>query len=50
MITVVPKDMDISIGLSSCLKPKLAEVADILLNSLASRGTILQPRESLTSA
>jgi hydrogenase maturation protease len=50
MITVVPKDMDISIGLSPTLEPKLAEVADILIKSLASRGTILQPRESLTSA
>lgn len=50
MITVVPKAMDIAIGLSSCLQPKLAEVTAILLNSLAGRGTILQPRESLTSA
>lgn len=50
MITVVPKDMDISIGLSPCLQPKIAEVTNILLNSLAAIGTILHPKESLTSA
>jgi len=50
MITVVPKDLDLAIGLSSCLQPKLAEVAGILLESLAGHGTTLQPRETLTSA
>jgi hydrogenase maturation protease len=50
MITIVPKDLDIAIGLSSCLQPKLAEVAGLLLESLARHDTILQPRETLTSA
>lgn len=50
MITVVPKDLDISIGLSDCLQPKISEVTDILLKLLADRGTIIKPKESLTSA
>ncbi|MCL7486627.1 MAG: HyaD/HybD family hydrogenase maturation endopeptidase [Desulfobulbaceae bacterium] len=50
MITIVPENLDIAIGLSSCLQPKLAEVAALLLESLARHDTILQPRETLTSA
>jgi len=50
MITVVPRDLDVAIGLSDCLKPKIVEVLDILKKSLAEHGVILQPKESLTSA
>ncbi len=50
MITVVPKDLDVAIGLSDCLRSKIAEVTDILIGSLSSRGITLQPRASLTSA
>jgi len=50
MITVVPRDLDVAIGLSDCLKPKLTEVADILLEHLSRQGTTLQTRASLSSA
>lgn len=50
MITVVPKELNLFIGLTPTLAPKIAEVTEILLESLARRGTLLQPKESLTSA
>ena len=50
MITVVPKDLEIVIGLSDCLKPKIEEVTDILIESLAKHGTTIQPKESQASA
>jgi len=50
MITVVPKDLEVSIGLSDCLLPKIAEVTDILIKKLAARDTVLKPKKSLNSA
>ena len=50
MITVVPKDLNVSIGLSDCLQPKIAEVTEILVEALAGRGTELKPNETSTSA
>ena len=50
MITVVPKDLEVEIGLSDCLKAKIADVTEILIESLASHGTELKIKEPLTSA
>ena len=50
MITVVPKELDLFIGLTPALAPKIAEVMNVLIKSLAEHDTILQPKESLTSA
>ena len=50
MITVVPKELDLCIGLTPALAPKIAEVMNILIKSLAEHDTTLQPKESLTSA
>lgn len=50
MITVVPKDLDLAIGLSPELAPKIKEVTKILLQSLVKHGTVLQRAVSLTSA
>lgn len=50
MITVVPKELDVGIGLSSTLEPKIAEVASLLVKDLARYGTHLHRRENQTSA
>jgi len=50
MITVVPKELNLFIGLTPALAPKIAEVTNILIKALAEHDTILQPKESLTSA
>lgn len=50
MITVVPQKLDVGIGLSDCLKPKIEDVTNILIKLVARRGTVLKPSESLTSA
>lgn len=50
MITVVPEDLSLKITLSPTLLPKLAEVEDILLKSLAEHNQHLTLKESLTSA
>jgi len=50
MITVVPKELDLFIGLTPALAPKIAEVMNVLIKSLAEHNTILQPKKSLTSA
>jgi hydrogenase maturation protease len=50
MITVVPKELEVAIGLSDCLQPKIVEVLDMLKQSLTKHGITLKPKESLTSA
>ena len=50
MITVVPEDLNLKIGLSPTLEPKLAEVMDILLKSLAAHNEYLSLKESIASA
>lgn len=50
MITVVPEDLGLKIGLSPTLEPKLAEVLDILHQRLAAHGEALPLKESMTSA
>lgn len=50
MLTVVPEDLSIKIGLSATLKPKLTEVMDILVHSLAGHDTQLIKKNKVTSA
>jgi len=50
MITIVPEDLSIRIGLSPTLKPKLAEVMEILTKSLANHNLFLNLKESIASA
>ncbi|GAB4332778.1 MAG: HyaD/HybD family hydrogenase maturation endopeptidase [Desulfobulbaceae bacterium] len=50
MITVVPADLEVGIGLSPALEPKLREVGDLLADSLARRGILLQPAPDVTRA
>ena len=50
MITVVPENLDTRIGLSATLEPKVAEIMDILLKSLASHNLDLPLKESVPSA
>jgi hydrogenase maturation protease len=50
MITVVPEDLGLKIGLSPTLEPKLEEVLAILLQRLAVYNETLIPKESVPSA
>ncbi|MDW7773970.1 MAG: HyaD/HybD family hydrogenase maturation endopeptidase [Desulfobulbaceae bacterium] len=50
MITVVPEDLSLKIGLSPSLEPKLAEVLEILLKSLAAHNEFLSLKESFAGA
>ena len=50
MITVVPEDLSIAIGLTPTLAAKLPEVMAILEKALAGQGTLLRIRENLADA
>ena len=50
MLTVVPEDLSTRIGLSSTLEPRLAEIMDILIQSLAGYDTHLTPKNKIASA
>jgi hydrogenase maturation protease len=50
MITVVPEDLDVAIGLTPTLSARLPEVMAILEKSLAAHDTVLRLRENLADA
>jgi len=50
MITVVPEDLSVAIGLTPTLTARLPEVLAILEKALAEHDTVLQPRDSLADA
>lgn len=50
MITVVPEDLSLKIGLSPTLESKLTEVLDVLLRILASHNEVLPLKESVAGA
>jgi hydrogenase maturation protease len=50
MITVVPEDLNIAIGLTPTLAAKLPEVMAILEKALAGHDTVLRVRENLADA
>ncbi|MDD3618299.1 MAG: HyaD/HybD family hydrogenase maturation endopeptidase [Desulfobulbaceae bacterium] len=50
MITVVPKDLSVAIGLTPGLEAKLTDVMEILNRSLAACGSALIPKDQAASA
>jgi len=48
MITVVPENLSLGIGLSPRIQPKVNEVLDILLDCLVSDGIVLQKKGNIT--
>ncbi|HBI16456.1 MAG TPA: hydrogenase maturation endopeptidase [Desulfobulbaceae bacterium] len=50
MITVVPEDLSVSIGLTPKLSASLPEVMAILVKALAEHDTVLRPKESVADA
>ncbi len=48
MITVVPEDVTLGLGLSPRIEPVVNEVLDILVDRLVSDGIVLQKKENIT--
>jgi hydrogenase maturation protease len=48
MITVVPEDLTLGLGLSPRIEPKVTEVLDILIDRLVSDGIVLQKKGNIT--